>query len=96
VIVNTAWVYAVTGQINWSFNPNGWRGLQVTASGNEIGSSVIGAAASGDMVLNASGLQRIAAGDVIDMQAGQSSGTTLSTSPFDYGGAMLDVHWVGP
>jgi hypothetical protein len=96
VIIQQAGLYQVSGQINWAFNPNGWRGLEITAGGHEACSSVIGAASSGDTVLTCSCLTRLNVGDVVDMQAGQNSGGNLNTSPFDLGGAFISAVRVGP
>jgi hypothetical protein len=96
IVVQRAGLYQVSGQINWAANGTGWRGMQLTAGGNEVCSSITQAASSGDTVLTGSCLARLNAGDVIDMQADQNSGGNLNTAPFDFGAAFISAVWVGP
>jgi len=94
IIIGTPGVYIVTGEILWSSNPTGYRALSVTRNVTEI-AAVSNQAVSGFATLQtASTIQRLSAGDVISMNAGQTSGATLATAPFGRS-AALSVAWVG-
>jgi hypothetical protein len=90
-------LYLVNVSIEWAFNITGGRNLQVEVNGG--GSTAIdqqNAYVGGDTFGHATTIVRLATGDVLQLEASQSSGADLSTR--DAGGppVNLEVAWLGP
>jgi collagen triple helix repeat protein len=90
-------LYLVNVSIEWAFNITGGRNLQVEVNGG--GSTAIdqqNAYVGGDTFGHATTIVRLATGDVLQLEAAQSSGADLSTR--DAGGppVNLEVAWLGP
>jgi hypothetical protein len=90
-------LYLVNVSIEWAFNITGGRNLEVEVNGG--GSTAIdqqNAYVGGDTFGHATTIVRLATGDVLQLEASQSSGADLSTR--DAGGppVNLEVAWLGP
>jgi hypothetical protein len=90
-------LYLVNVAIEWAFNITGGRNLEVEVNGG--GSTAIdqqNAYVGGDTFGHATTIVRLATGDVLQLEASQSSGADLSTR--DAGGppVNLEVAWLGP
>jgi hypothetical protein len=90
-------LYLVNVSIEWAFNITGGRNLEVEVNGG--GSTAIdqqNAYVGGDTFGHATTVLRLATGDVLQLEASQSSGADLSTR--DAGGppVSLEVAWLGP
>jgi hypothetical protein len=95
--VGRAGLYLVNVSIEWAFDTTGGRNLDVEVNGG--GSTAIdqqNAYAGGDTFGHATTIVRLATGDVLQLEASQSSGADLSTR--DAGGppVNLEVAWLGP
>jgi hypothetical protein len=90
-------LYLINVSIEWAFNITGSRDLEVEVNGG--GSTAIdqqNADVGGDTFGHATTIVRLATGDVLQLEASQSSGAGLSTR--DAGGppVNLEVAWLGP
>jgi hypothetical protein len=90
-------LYLINVSIEWAFNITGSRDLEVEVNGG--GSTAIdqqNADVGGDTFGHATTIVRLATGDVLQLEASQSSGADLSTR--DAGGppVNLEVAWLGP
>ena len=90
-------LYLINVSIEWAFNITGGRNLDIEVNGG--GFTAIdqqNAYVEGDTFGHATTIVRLATGDVLQLQASQSSGADLSTR--DAGGppVNLEVAWLGP
>lgn len=89
-------LYQVTGMITFATNATGSRHARLTLNGNVIIEGTGTNATTGAFTrIRADGLVRLAIGDVVNMQAFQSSGAALNTNT-GAGSTLIRAVWIGP
>ena len=97
LVIVTPGLYQVTAEIIFLSNSSGIRYLEINSSnGGEVAATSVNAVNGFSTQLNAMGLMRFNAGDVVALAAAQSSRSNLSTELFNGRSASLTVNWVGP
>lgn len=96
LIIQTPGLYLLQAMMTFSGNATGARTMYMTINGsvkNADYRATLGSAFS--TIANVGGLHRLAAGDLITLQAFQNSGGSLAVSPVN-GGPFLSALWVNP
>jgi hypothetical protein len=89
--------YLLTAQLNYAADADGLRQLRIKVN-SAVAASASAAATSGvNTIVPLSTIARLSAGDVLSIEAYQTAGNNLDTSPFtDVGYAYLAVQWLSP
>lgn len=97
LLIVTPGLYQITAEILFLTNGNGFRYMEINASnGGEVAAASINAVSNFSTQMNAVGMVRLNAGDVVALAAAQTSGGNLDTEIFNGRSASLTINWVGP
>jgi len=96
-IISRPGVYAISGSIAWAANPSGARQTRILVNGATQAADVSNAGGAGSIRQNVSSLNRLKAGDEIQLGAFQNSGGDIDTAVSNPQGAVwLSAFWAGP
>jgi hypothetical protein len=97
LVIVTPGLYQVTAEVLFIANSNGFRYLEINASnGGEVAAASMNAVTGFTTQMNAMGLARLNAGDVVGLAVAQTFGGNLNTEIFNGRSASLTINWVGP
>jgi hypothetical protein len=97
VTINRSGIYLVIGELLWAPSANGYRLLTIDSDQHgEMAADSRGAVNGLETLQTVSTIAALSAGDNVWLGGGQTSGSSLSSAPFNSRGAAIDVQWLGP
>lgn len=97
LVIVTPGLYQITAEVLFLPNSSGFRYMEINSSnGGEVAAASINAVNGFSTQMNAVGMVRLNAGDVVSLAAAQTSGGNLNTEVFNGRAASLTVNWVSP